>query len=116
MKPNEIHENIAEQIANMMPDHLRRGTDVTMAPLDRTTLLVKVMPAEPMHDLSRDVQISYDEGGDWYDVVVLRHGERTEYGCMYCDQLGVLTFGPEAKPFSLPMMMIRDGKKWRAIA
>lgn len=117
MKPTDLHQTIAAQIDNMKPADLRPGIDVGMEPLNDTTLLVRVLPATPNDARSRDVQITYDEGPDLYNVAVFRLGERTEHERIYCDQLGEIVFGSEAEAFTMPMVQISDddGETWTVI-
>ena len=103
MQPNQIHETIAGQIDNMKPLDLTPGVDIGMAPLNETTLLVRVLPAEPNSDRSKDIHVIYDEGRDTYDVHVWQRGEKDEYSDVYCDQLGTLCFGEYAQAWTLPM-------------
>lgn len=103
MEPTQLHETIAAQVANMKPDDLTPGVDVGMVVLNATTLLVRVLPAMPNDERSKDVHIIYDEGRDTYEVHVWQRGEKDEYSDVYCDQLGGLCFGEDAAEWSLPM-------------
>lgn len=103
MEPTQLHETIAAQVANMKPADLKPGVDVGMAVLDELTLLVRVLPAEPNDERSKDIHIRYDEGRDTYHVSVWQRGEKDEYGDVYCDQLGTLCFGGHATAWTLPM-------------
>lgn len=102
MEPNEIHQSIAQQIDNMKPADLTPGVDIGMEPLNPTTLLVRVLPAEPNHERSCDAHITLDEGRDLYDVTVFQRGEKAKHEGVFCDQLGTLIFGEYAGEWSLP--------------
>jgi hypothetical protein len=118
MEPNQIHQNIAQQVDSMKPDHLRPGIDVGMEPIDRTTLRV-LLPYRGGH-----VDVRYDEGPDTYtvtrtDTVKLGHlvmpCEREPLSDVYCDQLGELVFGDDAKGWSQPFGGISTdgGQTWK---
>lgn len=98
--PTQTHENIAMQIDHQKPDNLVPGRDVGMSALNATTVLVVVGP----YDLA--AAIEYDVDGDWYNVTVTTNvSERPTqhiYERVYCDQLGELVFGANAKPWTMP--------------
>jgi hypothetical protein len=102
MQSNEIHETIAQQVNHMKPPDLKPGVDIGMAALNETTLLVRVLPAEPNDERSKDVHIIYNEGRDMYEVHVWQRGEKDEYSDVFCDQLGELCFGEHAVAWSQP--------------
>ena len=112
MKSNQIHQTIAQQIDHMKPDHLRPGIDVGMEPLDATTLRVLVRVD---HDAFARFDIRYDEGRDTY---VFTAGDDEPISDIYCDQLGELVFGENAKPWTQPLVQISDddGETWTVIA
>jgi hypothetical protein len=102
---NELQETIAGQVAHMKPDWLRPGFDVIMSTegCDELSLDVMVHPFGG-EDEMRYVRISYDEGMDTY-VTVLKtvhdtQGERREN--VFCDDLGKIVYGEDAKEWSQP--------------
>lgn len=116
MKPTQLHENIAQQIDNMLPAGLVPGKDIGMGVVGESTLAVVL----PKRGLRFDVR--YDEGRDTYVLTRMEYPSNVVLGDpisdVYCDQLGELIFGDEAKPFSLPMVMISgdDGETWEKLA
>jgi hypothetical protein len=118
-QPNQIHQTIAQQIDHMKPDHLRPGVDVGMEVRDETTLRI-LLPAKQCH-----VDIRYDQGPDTYTVTryeLKRLGratatvERDPISDVYCDQLGELVFGDDAKRWSQPFGGIVDMTSGETIA
>lgn len=117
MEPTEIHQTIAGQIDNTKPDDLKPGVDVGMEAIDANTLAV-VLPK-----LGVRFDVRYDAGPDTYTVTrqdwMMGVWVAAEpISGLYCDQLGDLIFGEDAKPFTLPMTMIStdDGETWETIA
>ena len=117
IEPNQIHHNIAQQIDHMKPDHLRPGIDVGLEVLDATTLRV-LLPGK-----QAQVDVRYDEGGDDYTVTRYEHAklgklavmvEREPLTGVYCDQLGELIFGDDAKQWSQPFggVSTDGGETW----
>lgn len=109
---NHVAETIAGQLHNMKPDHLVPGVDVGMKPVEGG---IEVMILRPERKIAR---VIYDEGLDLYDVTVTREGEAPqEFSGVYCDQLGEIVWGDDAKEFSLPMVQILgDDGEWQVIA
>jgi hypothetical protein len=112
MEPNEIHQTIAGQLDHMKPDDLKPGVDVGMEATSEDTLAVIVVPT------GTRATVRYDAGRDTYAVSVVRGDDDRFYDDVYCDQLGELIFGDEAKPFTAPMVQIStdDGETWDVIA
>jgi hypothetical protein len=117
MEPNQLHQNIAQQVDHMKPDHLRPGVDVGMEVLDATTLRI-VLPGKQCH-----VDIRYDEGPDTYTVTqfeLKQLGQMTAVveheplSGIHCDQLGEMVFGEDAKAWSQPFggVSTDDGATW----
>jgi hypothetical protein len=115
--PNEVHQSIAMQIDSMKPDHLRPGIDVGMEPIDDTTLRI-ILPAKRAY-----VDVRYDSGPDTYTVTPTDRAtlgktsvlvQRDPISDVYCDQLGEMVFGEDAKEWSLPFGGISTdgGKTW----
>lgn len=94
-------ENIVAQIDHMKPDHLIPGVDIGMT-VDGDVLIVNILPG------ARRVEIGYDIGADLYTAVVYADGKRTEFDSVFCDQLGELCFGEQAKPWTMPFFEITD--------
>ena len=103
MDPNETHQNIAQQVDHMKPDHLRPGIDVGMEVRDENTLRI-LLPAKQCH-----VDVRYDAGPDTYTVTQFELAklgsmtaivEREPVSGIHCDQLGELIFGDDAKPWT----------------
>jgi hypothetical protein len=119
MDPNETHQNIAQQVDHMRPDHLRPGVDVGMEVRDESTLRI-LLPAKQCH-----VDVRYDAGPDTYTVTqyeLARLGQATAIvqhealSGIYCDQLGELIFGEDAKQWSQPFGGIVDMDTGETIA
>lgn len=110
--PSDIQETIAAQVANTKPDHLRPGLDVGMEEgADDNTLVVSILSElipgnRAIVMLDRTIRITYVEGRDTYDVVVERQDGAQTFEDVYCDMLGQLVFGDEAKSFSMPMVVV----------
>src|SRR3954466_9320177 len=103
--PNEVHQSIAMQIDSMKPDHLRPGLDIGMEPIDETTLRI-ILPAKRAY-----VDVRYDRGPHTYTVTATARAplgatsvlvQRDPISDVYCDQLGEMVFGEDAKEWSLP--------------
>jgi hypothetical protein len=108
MKSNEVHETIAQQLHHMKPADLTPGVDVGMTAIDATTLAV-IFPRD-----DRRVDVRYDRGPDTYTVTeMIRAGEcwlaADPRSDVYCDQLGELVFGENAKPWTAPLVVVTDG-------
>lgn len=97
---NHIHQSIAQQIDHMKPGDLTPGVDIGMAPLNETTLLVRVLPAQPNDARSLDAHITLDQGRDLYDVTIFQRGEKQVIEGVFCDSLGELVFGEDAEPWT----------------
>lgn len=116
--PNQLHQTIAAQIDHVLPEGLVPGKDVGMEVIDRTTLRILAYARDPERRCAWDVR--YDEGWDTYVLTRYVPGGPAEepISDVYCDQLGDLIFGDEAKPFTMPMVQIShdDGETWDVIA
>lgn len=115
--PNDLHQTIASQIHHTLPEGFEPGVDVGMEVIDESTLAIVL----PKRGLRFDVR--YDAGWDTYVLTRMeRHAGAwvadEPISDVYCDQLGDLIFGDEAKPFTLPMVQIStdDGQTWDVIA
>ena len=110
---SEVQITIAGQIDHMKPDALVPGRDVFMVNEDDGTLTV--ITADQI------TNVRYDAGADHYEVKRKLNAE-DEWGeslhRVYFDQLGELAFGSEAKPYTLPSVMLStdDGESWEIIA
>ena len=111
MEAGPIHQSIAQQVDHMKPDHLRPGIDVGMEVVDATTLRI-LLPGKVAH-----VDVSYEEGHDLYTVTrteqakigqLVMQVEREPLTGVYCDQLGELIFGDEAKQWTQSFGGITD--------
>lgn len=103
MEAGPIHQSIAQQVDHMKPDHLRPGIDIGMEVLTATTLRV-LLPYIGAH-----VDVTYEEGADLYTVTrteqakigqLVMQVEREPLTGIYCDQLGELIFGEDAKQWT----------------
>jgi hypothetical protein len=116
MEPSQIHQTIAQQIDHTKPDDLKPGVDVGMQAIDDCTLAV-VMPKAGTR-----VDVRYDAGPDTYTLTRSeRVGEiwvstKPPMSDVYCDQLGELIFGSDAKPWSQPFGGIVDMDTGETIA
>lgn len=111
MEPNQIHQTIAQQIDHMKPEHMEPGVDVGMEPCDATTLRIVTHVRDA--ERRRAFDVSYDEGADLYNVVCYPPGaaadpERDVHTGVFCDQLGELVFGDDAKPWTQSFGAITD--------
>jgi hypothetical protein len=90
-----IQMEIARQIHNAKPDGLVPGRDVGFEPLGEDSLIVRlaveIRPGLRVTSL-RD-----------YDVRLETDSESKDLDRVYCDQLGELIFGGDAKPWDEPM-------------
>lgn len=112
LEPAAIHQTMAGQIDHMKPDHLVPGKDIGIEVRDANSITVSI----PAQDLRATVE--YRPGPDTYAVEILRDGDVSSFDDVYCDQLGELIFGNEAKPWSAPLVQISDdeGETWKVIA
>lgn len=112
IEPAAIHQTMAQQIDHMKPDHLVPGKDIGIEVRDANSITVVI----PSWDLTATVE--YLPGPDLYAVEVLRDGSVSAHSEVYCDQLGELIFGDEAKPWTQPVVAISDdeGESWTVIA
>lgn len=97
LQPSEIHETMAAQIHHQKPAHLTPGKDIGIEVRDANSIRV-VIPAENMQ-----ATVEYLPGPDLYAVEILRDDEVSSFDQVYCDQLGEILFGSDAKPWTAPM-------------
>lgn len=132
-----IANTIAGQLHHTKPDAFEPGRDVGMIPLNNDNALgILVNPAD------RIVVINYDAGADEYDVAALDappirtlqsverlmgvllaailSNDSSEIEVLRglgCEQIGEYVWGEQAKPFTLPMVMMKFGDDdWEVIA
>jgi hypothetical protein len=100
-----IQMEIARQIHNAKPDGLVPGRDVGFEPLGEDSLIVRLaVEIRPgLRVTSLRVVVTYDHGRDDYDVRLETDSESKDLDRVYCDQLGELIFGEDAKPWDEPM-------------
>lgn len=119
---SQMQETIAGQLHHMKPDEWVPGVDVGMEPgVSDDQLRVVIMKPLAEHCTYRLVEVEYDRGSDLYNVRVADlgapDGPRTaEYPRVYCDQLGELVFGLEAKQWTQPFGGISDPVTGETIA
>jgi hypothetical protein len=99
-------EEIARQLDHMKPEHLEPGVHVGMEIMATYTLRVIVRePGQP----TRRADVTYWPGHDHYSVDLDVDGERQrEIDGVYCDQIGEIVFGDNAKPWTMPFGAIID--------
>lgn len=97
-EPTDIQLEIARQVAHMKPAHLRPGTDVVFLPIDDDSLAVWVRTD------NTKALVTYDAGRDTYVLARQRVTDETAqmFDDVYCDQLGELIFGSDAKGWTMP--------------
>lgn len=104
---------MAAQIHHRKPDYLRPGFDVLMEPVEHYGLDGLRVTLHPFGDEADYLcaVFTYDLASDTYDALVQRgHGtEAEEMSNVYCDDLGEILFGDEAKPWTAPYFQITDG-------
>lgn len=105
MKPNSIHQSIAQQIDHMKPDHMVPGKNVGMEILNETSLRVGLLDDRGFCYSVTTVEL--DEGADLYNVQTITRTTATEPWSVgekiegvFCDQLGEFVFGDDAKPWT----------------
>jgi hypothetical protein len=105
-----IQIEIARQIHNAKPDALVPGEDVGMHPEGDTSILVRIVVERVV---VRRVTVTYDAGPDTYTVRIEHRRGVDELAGIYCDQLGELIFGDDAKawdePFATIVMLDANG-------
>lgn len=104
-----IHENIAGQLHHMKPEWLQPGHNVGMEVVGTFRLRVVVNARLFTLDFDGeavtvvDAVIEYDEGSDTYNVERKFDGfEQETVTNVYCDDLGRMIFGSEAKEWTMP--------------
>jgi hypothetical protein len=104
----QIAETIAGQLHSMKPDHLIPGKDVGMVAIDKGVIVSMA---------SRIVTIVLDEAADLYGVTIDEEDSPTRvFDGIFCDQLGELVWGDDAKPWNLPFGGIIDMETGETIA
>lgn len=101
---NAVQTGIAHQVHITKPDHLKPGRDVFMLPsqVDANEVIVIV----DYGTVGRAAVVRYDAGPNTYTVKLTEDGREKELRGVYCDQLGELIFGGEAKPFQGVMVEV----------
>lgn len=98
-------EEIARQLHLQKPDHLVPGRDVGMTVVDETALELALLDAGT---ITQRAVVRYQPGPDHYQVSFTGPQRTSEHDRVYCDDLGPLIFGAEAKPLPGPLVVVGD--------
>jgi hypothetical protein len=96
-----VAETILAQVDSVRPDSLTPGKDVGATAITNGVEITTLATG-------RRVRIVYDADLDLYDVTVTDGEEHNTHEGCYCDQLGEIVWGEDAKPWTLPLGGIID--------
>ena len=118
MDPNDVHQTIAQQIDHMKPEHLTPGVDIGIEVVDERAIRVLVLPHQESYEIRLDPSDTYTVTRSVLDAQHRPIAAEQPLAGIYCDQLGEIIFGDEAKPWTQPMVQISDddGETWKVIA